>query len=118
MATRDEDLTSNSLLEVEWFDNNGSPITGETSGVSVMGVSSTNDLSLTSTLMFTSIMTGQAGLYTCSVNLTIPGADVMDHNVRRVSAVRVMSKSVCVCVVIDNLCLSPSPPSTHCGSEC
>ena len=98
MATRDEDLASDSLLEVEWFDNNGSPITGETSGVTVMGVSSTNDLSLTSTLMFTSIMTGQAGLYTCSVNLTIPGADVMDHNVRRVSAVRVMSKSMCVCV--------------------
>ena len=97
VATRDEDLASNTLLEVEWFDNNGSLITGETSGVTVLGDSSTNDLSLTSTLMFATISTGQAGLYTCSVNLTIPGADVVDYNVRRVSAVRVMSKPMCVC---------------------
>lgn len=90
-ATRDLDLESDTTLEIEWLDSNGLLIRGGDE-ITISGDTSTNGLTLTSTLTFNSITTTQAGPYYCSVNLTIPGAGVFDHNVRRSSVVRVMSK--------------------------
>ena len=90
-ATKDVSLTT-AILEVEWFGPNGNLITGTEEGITVTGQASTTDTELTSSLTFTSLKTSQGGEYTCSVNLTIPEANVTDHNVRRTSAVRVQSK--------------------------
>lgn len=78
-------------LEVEWFDGNGSPLTGG-GVVMVTGDTSTTAFTLSSTLTFPSVSTSQAGPYTCRVNLTIPEAGVTDHSVSRVSHVRVRSE--------------------------
>ncbi len=83
-------------LEVEWLDPNGTLITSETTGVMILGVtSSTTDATLVSYLNFPALSTSQAGPYYCRVNHTIPGRE--QQSVERVSTVSVQSK----------LCFSP-----------
>ena len=78
-------------LDMEWFDPIGTRITGG-GGILITGGTSTTNFTLNSTLIFFSISTSQAGLYTCRVNLTIPESGLILHSVNRVSHVRVRSE--------------------------
>ena len=88
-------------LAVEWFGPDGSRIDGGQSGITVTGQSSTPDSMLISSLVFTNLMTSQGGQYTCSVNLTIAGTEVIDYNVNRTASVRVQSE----CLIVASLVL-------------
>ena len=79
-TNREASLNPASTLAVQWLDSDGNVIT---SG-DVFSISGTqgpvSDVSITSRLTFNSVMTSQAGLYTCRTFLTIPGT-VVDHTV-------------------------------------
>ncbi len=84
-------LSNATLLEVMWFSPDNDIITSGTA-YSITGTTSTNATSLTSTLTFPRLTTSQGGVYTCAVNMTIPGI-VTDHQVLRQENVRVASES-------------------------
>ena len=91
IATKNVNLSA-ADLKVEWFDHDGSLIIGGQGDITITGDFSTMDNTLTSSLTFTNLKTSQGGVYTCSVNLTIPEANVIDHNVRSASYVRVQGE--------------------------
>ena len=79
-TNREADLRSSSTLSVQWLDSDGNLIT-DGDGLIITGSQGpSNDISLTSRLTFNSLLTSQAGLYTCRTLLTIPGT-VVDHPV-------------------------------------
>ena len=78
-------------LELEWLGSGGNPIR-EGSGISISGPSSTNDVSITSTLEFDSLRTSKGGPYTCRVNITISEQNVTDHPVTKTAEVVVQRK--------------------------
>ena len=125
-ATKNASL-STAVLEVEWLGPNGPLVDGQ-DGITIAGEPSTMDNNtLTSSLTFTNLVTSQGGMYTCSVNLTIPEANITDHNVRRRSSFKVQSECLTVFSVDQELqllvhmcfpipilllyCLSPIPQS-------
>ncbi len=94
-GVRGENQAEGTTLEVEWFDLNGRLITGKITGVMILGVtSSTTDGTLVSFLNFPTLNTSQAGTYTCRVNHTIPGTEIMDQSLERTSTVIVQSKLI------------------------
>ena len=71
-TSREPDLPPISTLAVEWLDPRGNVISsGENFTISTAGP--TNDVGLTSRLVFNSLYTSQAGVYTCRTLQTIPG---------------------------------------------
>ncbi len=99
-GTRGEDQADGTTLEVEWFNPDGEPITGGTSGVMITGVTNiTTNATLISYLNFPTLYTSQAGPYTCRVNHTIPDT-ITDQSIDSTSVVTVQSKplSLAVCV--------------------
>ena len=75
---RDADLNPASTLTIQWLDSDGNVITSG-DGFSITGTQGpVNDVNITSRLTFNSLMTSQAGLYTCRTLLTMPGT-VVDH---------------------------------------
>ena len=108
-GTRGVDQADGTTLEVEWFNPDGVPITGETSGVMITGVTNiTTNATLISYLSFPTIHTSQAGPYTCRVKHTIPDTSITDQSILSSSVVTVQSKlslAVCVTVVLN---ISPS----------
>lgn len=95
MAAKNASL-STAVLEVEWFGHDGSLVIEGQTDINITGESNTMDSTLTSRLTFTSLKTSQGGVYTCSVNLTIREANVIDHNVRSDSSVRVKSEYIII----------------------
>ena len=90
-VTRKTTLSSHTLLETVWLDNNNNFLKN-TSNVVMSGPSYTTATNSTTTLMVSKIRTTQAGVYTCVVNMNIPGV-VEDHQVRENSTVNVISKN-------------------------
>ena len=90
-TTRDPLLSA--TLELEWIGPGGS-LVEEGSGVSIVGLSSTEDELLNSTLVFSNLTTSQGGPYRCRVNLTIPQENVTDHAVMKTAEVTVQRKSL------------------------
>ena len=90
-TSRDRLLSA--TLKLEWIGPGGS-LVEEGSGVSIEGQSSTEDKSLSSTLVFNHLSTSQAGPYRCRVNLTIPQENVTDHSVTKTSDLIVRRKSL------------------------
>ena len=88
-ATRDPLLASS--LEMEWLGPGGTLIE-EGSGITIMGLTSTSEETLTNMLVFSNLLTSQGGPYTCRVNLTIPEENVRDHSVSKSSDVIVQRK--------------------------
>ena len=76
-TSREPDLPSTSNLTVEWLDPRENIISnGE--NFTISGAGSTNDVGLISRLVFNSLYTSQAGVYTCRTLQTIPGT-VTNH---------------------------------------
>ena len=91
-TNREANLNPASTLAVQWLDSDGNMIiSGD-----VFSISGTqgpvDDVSITSRLTFNSLMTSQAGLYTCRTFLTIPGT-VVDHRVEHNVTVTVKCES-------------------------
>ena len=108
-GTRGEDQADGTTLEVEWFNPDGVPITGWTSGVMITGITAiTTDATLISYLNFPTLYTSQAGPYTCRVNHTIPDTTITDQNITTTSVVTVKSKLLSLAVCGSELSL-PSP---------
>ena len=78
---RHVDLSSSTRLEIYWLSPN--------KRASGHGISFSS--SVTFSLLPSNITTSQAGVYTCVVNMTIPGV-VEDHQVRENSTVYITSK--------------------------
>ena len=89
-TTRQTTLLSRTLLEITWLDNNNNPVTSA-DGFTFTGQQSSMNHNITSTLLVSSIRTSQAGVYTCVVNMTIPGV-VEDHQARESVNIYVTSK--------------------------
>ena len=53
----------------------------------------TNDVIVTSRLIFNSLLTSQAGEYTCRTLMTIPGTEILNHTVDATFTVIVKCKS-------------------------
>jgi hypothetical protein len=76
-TSREPDLSSTTTLAVEWLDPRGNFISsGE--NFTISGVGPTTDVRLISRLVFSSLYTSQAGVYTCRTFQTIPGT-VINH---------------------------------------
>ena len=91
-TNREADLPSSSTLTIQWLNPDGNAITTG-NGFTISGTQGpSNDISLTSRLTFSTLLTSQAGLYTCRTLLTIPGT-VVDHSVEYNFAVTVKRKS-------------------------
>ena len=77
--TRRDTSSLSTLLEVKWLDQYNNTIT---SGpvYNISGMSNTTAANLTSTLTFSHLTTSHGGLYSCAVNMTIPGI-VTDYQV-------------------------------------
>ncbi len=100
-GTRGEDQADGTTLQVEWFNPDGEPITGTSSGVMITGITAiTTNATLISYLNFPTLYTSQAGPYTCRVNHTIPDTTITDQSINSTSVVTVQSKplSLAVCV--------------------
>ena len=82
---------SNTILRMVWLDRDGDVITSG-SAYAVSGMSNTTSADLTSTLTFHRLTTSQGGLYSCTVNATIPGT-VKDEQIISTFPVRVASES-------------------------
>ena len=89
-AVRQATLLESTLLEIFWMENNND-VVRNTSDLAILGPTSTTATSITSTLAVSVVRASQAGVYTCVVNMTIPGV-VEDHQVRKTSMVYVISK--------------------------
>ena len=89
-AVRQATLLKSTLLEIFWLKDN-SDVISNTSDLAISGPTSTTATSITSTLAVSVVRASQAGVYTCVVNMTIPGV-VEDHQVRETSMVYVISK--------------------------
>ena len=91
-VTRKTTLSSHTLLETVWLDNNNNFLNNTSNVVMSVPITRTTATHSTTTLMVSNIRTSQAGVYTCVVNMTIPGV-VEDHQVRENSTVNVISKN-------------------------
>ncbi len=108
-GVRGDDQADGTTLEVEWFNPDGVPISEETNGVMITGVTKiTTNATLISYLSFPTLHTSQAGPYTCIVRHTIPDTAITDRIILNSSVVTVQSKplSLAVYVVMN---ISPSP---------
>ena len=76
-TSREPDLPPTSTLAVQWFDPRGNIISSGES-FTIYGAGPTNNVSLISRLVFNSLYTSQAGVYTCRTLQTIPGT-VINH---------------------------------------
>ena len=75
-TNREADLNPASTLTIQWLDSDRTVISSG-DDFSISGTQGpVNDVSITSRLSFDSLMTSQAGLYTCRTLLTIPGTVV------------------------------------------
>ena len=82
--------SSSTFLEIFWLDSNNDVISNA-SDLAVFGPTKSHDTNTTSRLTVSNIRTSQAGVYSCVVNMTIPGV-VEDHQVRESSTVYVKGK--------------------------
>ena len=90
-VTRKSTLSSHTLLETVWLDNYNNFLDNTSNVVMSAPITSTTATQSTTTLTVSNMRTSQAGVYTCVVNMTIPGV-VEDHQVRKTSTVKVISK--------------------------
>ena len=94
-GTRQTTLLSSTLMEVTWLDNNNNKIT-LSDNFNVTGQDRSMKHNITSRLTVSNMRTSQAGVYTCVVNMTIPG--VVENNlVRKSVTIYVTSKQVGLC---------------------
>ena len=89
-VTRKNTLPSETYIETVWLDYNNNIISNN-SILGITGLINTTATTITSTLAVASVRTSQAGVYTCVVNMTIPGI-VEDHQVQKSSTINVISK--------------------------
>ena len=90
--TRDADWppSPSTFMEVMWSDASHTTITSGTA-YTISAVSSTNNITLASTLTFPRLITSQGGLYSCAANITIPGV-ALDFQVIKSVPVQVASE--------------------------
>ena len=91
-ATRQTTLLSMILLEVNWLDKGNNIIT-PSDGFRVVYQNGSMNHNITSRLTVYNIRTSQAGVYSCVVNITIPGV-LEDHQVRESVNIYVTSKTM------------------------
>ena len=87
---RKNTLPSETYIETVWLDYNNNIISNN-SILGITGLINTTATTITSTLAVANVRTSQAGVYTCVVNMTIPGI-VEDHQVQKSSTINVISK--------------------------
>ena len=92
-ATRRTTLLSTTRLEVTWLDNDNNVTITSSNGFSIVCQNRSMNHNITSRLTVYNIRTSQAGVYTCVVNMTIPGV-VEDHQVRESANIYVTSEQI------------------------
>ena len=88
-AVRQDTLSSSTLLEIFWLYERIEVIKSTSGRIS--GPNSSIATNITSRLTVPDVRTSQAGVYSCVVNMTIPGV-VEDHQVIESSDISVYSK--------------------------
>ena len=91
-AIRDQDLSSSTTISILWLDSNGLEVSGNQSTNMSSEGSANNDM-VTNRLSFDSLLTSQAGEYTCKTAMTIPGTDILNYTVDETFIVTVKCKS-------------------------
>ena len=87
---RQDTLSSYTLPEIFWLDQ-GNNFIRTSSDLTITGLTSSVATNITSTLTISNIRNYQAGVYSCVVNMTIPGV-VEDHQVIESTNIIVYSK--------------------------
>ena len=91
-VTREQDLSSLTIISIQWFDPNGLEILGSDQAINISSEGSANDPIITSRLIFNSLLTSQAGEYTCRSSMTIPGTDIFNYTVDEAFTITVKCK--------------------------
>ena len=91
-VTREQDLSSLTIISIEWFDPNGLEILGSDQAINISSEGSANDPIITSRLIFNSLLTSQAGEYTCRSSMTIPATDIFNYTVDEAFIITVKCK--------------------------
>ena len=91
-VTREQDLSSLTIISIDWFDPSGLEILGSDQAINISSEGSTNDATITSRLIFNSLLTSQAGEYTCRSLMTIPGTDIFNYTVDEAFTIAVKCK--------------------------
>ncbi len=81
-ASRQSTLPPSTTMNLFWLSSRNEIISTTSDMILAGDITSTTNLVITSSLTFTRVRTSQAGIYTCVVNMTIPGV-VVDHQVSR-----------------------------------
>lgn len=90
-VTREQDLSSLTTISIQWLDPSGLEISGD-QAINISSEGSANDDIVTSALVFNSLLTSQAGEYTCRTVMTIPGTDIFNYTVDEAFTVTVKCK--------------------------
>ena len=90
-VTREPDLSSLTTISIQWLDPSGLEISGDQT-INISSEGSANDDIVTSALVFDSLLTSQAGEYTCRTAMTIPGTDIFNYTVDEAFTVTVKCK--------------------------
>ncbi len=93
-VTREQDLSSLTSISIQWLDPGGLEIS-EDRTIIVNSSESANDAIVTSRLIFNSLLTSQAGEYTCRTSMTIPGTDIFNYTVDEAFSITVKCKILC-----------------------
>ena len=92
ITRRESSLPPTSTLAVQWLDPSGNVITSGTN-FTISGTGPTTNIVLTSRLMFNTLFTSQAGVYSCRTLQTIPEI-VTNHSESVIFLVQVKCKSM------------------------
>ena len=88
-VTREQDLSSLTTISIQWLDSSGLKISGGDQAINISSEGSANDAIVTSRLVFNSLLTSQAGEYTCRTSMTIPGTDIFNYTVNEAFTITV-----------------------------
>ena len=91
-VTREQDLSSLTTISIQWLDPSGLEISGD-QAINVNSSGSANDVIVTSRLIFNSLLTSQAGEYTCRTSMSIPGTEIFNYTVDEVFPIKVKCKT-------------------------
>ena len=91
-VNRNQHLSSSSMISIQWLGPDGLEVSEENQFIITSSEESTNDIVVTSSLIFNSLLTSQAGEYTCRTSMTIPGTDVLNYTVDQTFIVSVKCK--------------------------
>ena len=98
-VTREQDLSSSTTISIQWLEPSGLEISGGDQAINISSEGSANDVTVTSSLVFNSLLTSQAGEYTCRTSMTIPGTDIFNYTVDETFTIAVKCKFYIIMIV-------------------